>query len=76
MNFAIVSDGFSSILKKSFDDIPFSFLFCKGKLMLLSLLYKKQSEKFLKQNFFGGTNKYYFFLIFARLSRYFEAQNI
>ena len=46
MNFAIVSDGFSSILKKSFDDIPFSFLFCKGKLMLLSLLYKQ--EMFVK----------------------------
>ena len=54
MNFAIVSDGFSSILKKSFDDIPFSFLFCKGKLMLLSLLYKKTIREILEAEFFGG----------------------
>ena len=55
MNFAIVSDGFSSILKKLFDDIPFSFLFCKGNAFIL-IIYKTIRE-ILEAEFFWVTNK-------------------
>ena len=52
MNFAIFSDGFSSVLKRV-NNIP--IFSCFVKEILLFSLYKK-AEKFLEQNF-GGEQK-------------------
>ena len=62
MNSTIFSGGFTSILKKVGDDIPFSFLFCKGHTVILIIL--KKIREILRADFFIYffilTNKYFF----------------
>ena len=55
MNFAVFSDGFSSILKKS-RLMTYLFFSCFVKEILLSSLFKKIRE-ILGTEFLGGTKK-------------------
>lgn len=52
MNFAIFSDRFGLIMKKVACDI--AFFSSEINEILLSLLYKKNSENFLEKNFVYG----------------------
>ena len=51
MNFAIFSDSFGLIMKKSSMVSFYFFLLCKGYTVILIVL---KSDKFLQQNYFNG----------------------